>query len=328
MSAIKKAAKKVFPFLSDMRNAHMMKGWNRDLYKAHKKYNLGANKSQLNSGYVILLEGHALEKGMTSPKPREFGVAKTALIIEKLKLYEENKWAKDFAYEFGIGILTSYAHFYEEHGWIESDNYKTVKEFLSARKTAAPKVGAMTLERSKFIKDAKIDYDKFLSSRHSIRRFENKKLTSTDIKKAMQMVSKTPTACNRQMVKAYFIRNDKVKKKIVPYSKGMTNFDNDSANMIVVTYDATAFRWHEMHQGFFNAGLFSMNLVNALHSLGIGSCMLEYFAETKEEAEEKAIIGIPENEKIAVVIAAGYYPEKTVVPCSHRKSVSDLYEEV
>ena len=108
----------------------------------------------------------------------------------------------------------------------------------------------------------------------------------------------------------------------------MTNFDNESANMIVITYDLCAFRAHEMYQGLFNAGLFSMNLVNALHSLGIGSCMLEYWVKTKEENEEKRIIGIPDNEKIAVVIAAGYYKDKNIVPRSVRKPVEEIFKEI
>lgn len=318
---------KMFPHVAKIKNDVVMKKWGNDIYKQHKRFNVNSNTTQTKAGYLIMLDGHALEKGMTSSKPRCFGVAKTQEIIKMLNLYEKMGWSKDFAYDFGISILSSYCHFYESHNWSDNSEYKEVKAFIKD-KTVRHNTGTMTIRKADFMSGASIDYDKFLSSRHSVRDYLNKKISSSDIKKAVKMAIKTPTACNRQMLKVYYVFNDDIKNKIIKYSKGMTGFNNDAANMIVVTYDVSSFRYHEMNQGLFNAGLFSMNLVNALHSIGIGSCMLEYWVKTKDEEEEKRILGIPKNEKIAIVIAAGYYKDETVVPCSMRKNLEEVYREV
>ena len=41
----------------------------------------------------------------------------------------------------------------------------------------------------------------------------------------------------------------------------------------------------ERNQGYFNAGLFATNLINAFHSLGIGTCLIQF--SNKVEDEEK-----------------------------------------
>jgi nitroreductase len=148
------------------------------------------------------------------------------------------------------------------------------------------------------------------------------------MKKAVNTAMKTPTACNRQMCKVYFVKDTETQEKILHFSHGLTGFDNKTVNIIVVTYDISSLCFaEEIQQGMFNAGLFSMNLVNSLHSIGIGSCFLEYSNDIKDETEHKKILNIPSNEKIAIVIAAGYYPEESTIPYSTRKPLEEIYRE-
>ena len=77
-----------------------------------------------------------------------------------------------------------------------------------------------------------------------------------------------------------------------------------------------------------NAGFFSMNFVNGLHSLGIGSCFVQFGNSSKDEKKIKAMCHIPVNERIAVFIAAGYYSENSIIPLSSRKSLFDIYKKI
>ncbi len=280
-----------------------------------------------NVGYKILLNEHALEKGMTSRIPRRFGVNKIKEIINCLDLYDKNGWQKDFAYNLGYSILVEYEKFYNKQGWVDAKEYKIVKNKI---KNISPQVKSGTIDITKemFIDDTKIDYDKFLSSRRAFREFSNKKILESDIKKAIKMATKTPTACNRQMIKVYYVDTPSLREKVMKFSHGFTGFRRETVNMIVVTYDESSLcDPAEIMQGYFNAGLFSMNFINALHSLGIGSCFLEYINSYKEEAEMKQLLGIPKNEKVAVMIAVGYYPDSSVVPCSTRKPLEEIYRK-
>ena len=38
----------------------------------------------------------------------------------------------------------------------------------------------------------------------------------------------------------------------------------------------------------------------------------------------KKLLNISDNERIAVIVIAGYYPDKTYVPCSNKK-IDDIY---
>ena len=325
---MKEVIKKIFPFIPIIVRNIKIKNKLRSMYILFKNNWIKSNKTKETVGYSIILDEHALEKGMTSQNPRFFGIQKVRNIMNNLLIYEKNNWEKDFAYKLGVSILHEYCGFYEKNKWTERDEYVSVKEFINNRKMEI-KSGVMHIRRSDFISSAEIDYDSFLSSRHSFRNFQNKKLLSSDMEKIIKMVSKTPTACNRQMCKVYYVNNDNIKNSIIKYSHGLTNFANETVNIIVVTYDISALcDPGEIDQGMFNAGLVSMNLVNSMHSLGIGSCFLEFNDSIKEEQEYKRILNIPKNEKIAIVIAAGYYPNEAIIPCSTRKPLHEIYTEI
>ena len=324
---MKELLKKMFPFLKNIKKNYYIRKKLKEIYKEYKSNWIESSTTQNTIGYKIILDEHALEKGMTSKNPRFFGIQKVNNIMKYIMLYENENYEKDFAYNLGISILKEYCKYYEDHNWINRDEYLKVKEFINKRSTNIV-AGSYLINKETFINDSKIDYDKFLSSRHSFREFDKKRISSEDMKKAVSMAMKTPTACNRQMCKIYFINSKDKCAELFKYSHGLTGFNNDTVNMIIVTYDISSLCFaEEIQQGMFNAGLFSMNLVNALHSLGIGSCFLEYSNSIKEEAEEKELLNIPINEKIAVVLAAGYYPEVSRIPYSTRKPIDEIYRE-
>ena len=78
----------------------------------------------------------------------------------------------------------------------------------------------------------------------------------------------------------------------------------------------------------FNAGLVAVNFINALHSMGIGGCFLEFNNELEDELIIKKLLNIPQNEKIANSLAVGYYPNSTQVPRSCRKDIDSVYKEI
>lgn len=71
-----------------------------------------------------------------------------------------------------------------------------------------------------------------------------------------------------------------------------------------------------------------MNFVNGLHYRGIGSCFMQWANKHTDERFVKTELHIPECEKIAVVIGAGYYKESTIIPCSCRRDIYDILKIV
>lgn len=281
-------------------------------------------------GYNMLLISHSLEKGMSNKNPRHFGAAKVDELIKLIREYEAyGDYENDFDFVNAINVLRNYAKFYEEKKWTDAEEYGKVSEFLKKySEVAKMDVGSFVLEKKDFEKDAAIDYCKFLASRHSVREFSAKKLDENDLKKAVESAILSPSACNRQMIKVYYISDPAKSKKLISIAQGFGGFEKETINSLVVTFDVNAnYFIGERNQGWFNAGLFSMNLVNALHSQGIGSCFCQFGNSTKQEEQLKKLLDIPASERIAVILSAGYYCDKSIIPYSPRKKIEDVYRK-
>lgn len=278
--------------------------------------------------YDMLFEIHKLEKGLSSTNPRPFGSNKVDRIIRDIGLFDKYGYDKSFSYNLSYSVLEQYMKFYEDKGWKNCKEYKIVKEFIGNKNFDYIDAGAFDYKKEDFINITKIDYDKFISSRRSVRNYASKELKQTDIKKAIEMAIKTPTACNRQMCKIYYIKSEKGKNTIEKYAQGLGLFDLSNANYFVITFDVSAnYMIGERNQGWFNAGLVTMNFINALHSLQIGSCPIQFGNSFREEMEFKKILNIPESERIGIIITAGYYDKISRIPYSSRKPLNEIYEE-
>ncbi len=302
--------------------------FNKDkkFFNKHYMYSNPITKEKIE--YDMLFEIHKLEKGFSAQNPRPFGVNKVERIIHDINEFEKIKCEKSFSYNLSLSALEQYIKFYKKHGWEDKTEYLKVKSFIKNKKFKHIDVGSFDYKKEDFIKDAIIDYDKFISSRRSIRNFAAKELKAIDIKKAVEMAIKTPTACNRQMCKIYYIKTESGKRIIEKYAQGLGLFDLSNANYFVITFDISAnYMVGERNQGWFNAGLVTMNFINALHSLGIGSCPIQFGNSISEEIEFKKLLKIPDSEKIGIIITAGYYDDISRIPYSSRKPVDEIYKE-
>lgn len=300
-------------------------------YRYDKKFFMDnfshSSENQKKIGYNMLLISHSLEKGMSNKKPRRFGVEKVEKLMELIGKYVSyGNYEDQYDFICAINALRGYLKFYEGNKWIDADEYKKVVKFLIDHKNVKKmNVGSYKLCRKDFENDSKIDYEKFLASRHSVREYLKKSLSEKDINRAVEVAILSPSACNRQMCKVYYVKNQKKADKLISLAQGFGGFEKDTISLLVVTFDVSAnYMVGERNQGWLNAGLFSMNLVNALHSIGIGSCFCQFGNSAKDEEKVKKILGTSASERVAIFIAAGYYCDEMLIPYSPRKGVSDI----
>ena len=279
-------------------------------------------------GYNIILNTHTLEKGLSHFDLRPFGKKKVRIIIGLLKkqLNLEN-YERLFSFINGINSLREYKKVYEEHKWTGKPEYKEVSEFLiKYEKIIEQKAGAFVMTKEELKKDYDIDYNKFIKSRHSTRNYKNMILQIEDIKKAVNMAKYSASACNRQYVKVHYYPKGKMRQNVIDYSLGKGGLYLEGVNTFILTFDANGLIGvGERNQGYFNAGLFSTNFVNALHSLGIGTCFIQFANSVKEEEKLKEINEIPSSERIAVILYAGYYNDKSIFCVSPRKEFEEYF---
>ncbi len=319
--------------LLDLRLKHFIyKTFREDATFFYKHRNRHDESASLE--YLLMMHLHCIEKGMGAPNPRIFGIKHIKEIIQiERKLISFNE-TKSFAYQLALSTLKEYLKFFEEHDWQESQNYQIVQDFLkdlpskSKQKVNIPS-GVNTQSLSKIQKKCQINYLDFVDSRHSIREVSNRPISNNDLQYAIKSASKTPSACNRQMIKIYHIKSPSKITKLKPYINGLTCFDLESFSYFIITFDSRAFLdFSEHNQGFFNAGLFSTNFINALHSRGIGSCFLQCNNPLKEETPLKKTLNIPDNERIAVFIAAGYYRDNVKSLKSARRPIEEIFKTI
>ena len=319
---IKEVIKSV-PFIKTVGKKYYIFSQFKDDAKSFSRHYCESAEASGDYRYSIMLIVHSLEKGMCMPNPRPFGKDKANKL---LKLLKNSKDKKTFEYNLGISALNKWIEFYKEKRWEIDSFMESCIKFLE-NKTITLDAGFKVY--TPCILENQIEYERVVMSRHSVRDFKSQKLRDEDIDFAIKCFIETPTACNRQMCRLIYVEDKNKKDLLNKVIIGLPGFNTNNVQYFVVTYDLAAFAYSgERQQGMFNAGLCTMNFVNGLHAKKIGSCCLQWSNKKKEDIQTRKALGLNESERIAVVIAAGYYLDTNVIPCSTRRSKNEIFRKI
>ena len=67
-----------------------------------------------------------------------------------------------------------------------------------------------------------------------------------------------------------------------------------------------------------------MSLIYSLHSLGLGTCCLNWSVEKETDAQLRKITNIPASENIIMLIAVGHLPDEFEVAISQRLPLDEV----
>ena len=139
------------------------------------------------------------------------------------------------------------------------------------------------------------------------------------------MAQKTPSVCNRQSSKVYLFHNKDDVNKVLSYQNGCASFAKSVQAVYIVTSNLESFiSTDERNQCWIDGGLFAMSLLYALHSLGIGSCCLNWCATKKSDDLLHSAAGISKSEVVIMLIACGNYPNDLRVARSVRRPLDEV----
>lgn len=274
--------------------------------------------------YTLLRENHTIEKGLSMRSPRKgFGQRKVYNLILRLNRYIDLYADKDSSFlTYPFSTIKNYIEYTKRNGldikYIEilfDDMVKRVTDI-----SIHPHAGTTLVSRNEINEDCNRDFKSLLYSRHSIRYFSDKKVSKELIENALLLASRTPSACNRQGWKTHvFVDNQSI--ELIKWQGGCRGFENEINCSILVTANLKAFLSYEIHQAYIDGGLYAMNLINALHSLGLGTIPLSCgFVQRK--LKQLSQFDIPENEVPIVIIGIGHLLDEFKVAVSTRKDVS------
>jgi nitroreductase len=228
-----------------------------------------------------------------------------------------------------MDVLTAYCQFHRQQRFPMAALESAVRE-LTAH--GQPEVrclgqagGILAITRAEIHAAGKVDIESFLTSRHSIRHFDDRSVAEELIQRAVSLAISTPSVCNRQAWKARVFKDPKHKKVILDLQNGNRGFGEQIDTLIVVTCDLQSFMSvGERNEAWIDGGMFSMSLVLALHSVGLGTCCLNWSVRQEQDRELRDTIAVPEAEVIVMLIAVGHIPERLSVARSARKPLNDV----
>lgn len=170
-----------------------------------------------------------------------------------------------------------------------------------------------------------------VKGRRSVRKYTDEKIGHDVFERIVEVASYSPSWKNTQIARYIVVENREILDKIADdcvmgFQYNTTTIKNAPA-LILVTYifgrsgyerDGSFSTSKEDGWEMFDAGIATQTLSLAAHCEGLGSVIMGIFDESKIA---KAV-EIPENQKLAAIVAIGYPNEDASMP--KRKSVNEL----
>lgn len=280
----------------------------------------------------MLVLSHSLEKGLSMMIVKKgFGTKKAANLCLLIERYKQKYGNDDISYPFieSCGILQAYMEYQIAQKFDLGVLRTRIEALLNSLSDIQRKAlsnfhyGVVVLNKSFLNGGQNGNYERIVSTRRSVRSYSEEIVEVDKIKKAIELANYSPSACNRQPCNVYVALGGANAKKVNELLSGNTSFTNDVSNFAVVTCDRSYFIGKEQYQWYINGGIYLSNFVLSLHSMGIGNCIMQWFAFSSKEKQLKKLLGIGKSEAIIAIVSFGYYLAESKCLCAQRKPVEE-----
>ncbi|MCX7986265.1 MAG: nitroreductase family protein [Bacteroidales bacterium] len=276
----------------------------------------------------IIAEYHAIEKGICMPERRiGFGQKLMSNLIDHCLLFVQNYGTNDENFIHAVKVIAEYDLLHKAYpDKLDSTLEKKIEKFLSNFPYDASSQLQMT--REEYLKYNNAPFDKFSQSRHSLRNFSGN-VDENILFQAIQLAQTAPSSCNRQPSRVYIINEKEKIAQALALQNGNRGFGHLADKLLIITEDLNYFlSISERNEAYINGGMFSLNLLYALHFYGIGACPLNWCAEQENDMGLRKLCSIPENEIVILLIAIGGIPEKFMLASSPRVHTHTIIKKI
>jgi len=266
-----------------------------------------------------MMDCHRIEKGLALPSPKSnFGQDVLQRLYRNVQDYEN---------EYGAGLpsiaarqaVAEYVEFHRSIGCETCEEAVTLQESSSEPIAGTKKVS----------KPSELDFEELARSRHSVRQFTGDPVDLGLIKQAVAIAQTAPSVCNRQSGRVYVALDRETRNRVLSFQNGNTGFGDLAGAVLIVTSDMRIFQdIGERNQCWVDGGLFTMTLCFALHSFGLGTCMLNWCQSAEMDKKMRSAAGIPDHDAVITMMAVGYTESEYSVAVSPRRSVDSILQVV
>lgn len=298
-------------FLYDFRRYVLFAGWSKNL----------KNKDIRNYHSVKIY--HALEKSMSFPnRNANSGWANANLLLDCC-LAAQKAGNIGFHDRAAISVLRQFVNLEENAGRPEASAIRQALEKLYAANDVP--TGVTVIKNHTFGKGRLDDPESFFNSRYSLRDFSDAKVPMEVVERATTLAMKAPSACNRQPWAIYYTNDPELRDSALKYQSGNRGFGHKVPMLLVIASDLRAFMpGQERYQHWIDGGIFSMSLILSLHSLGLGSCCLNWSQSAPQDKAFRSVFGIADQHTIIMMLAVGWPKEDNTVCVSGRRPIDEV----
>lgn len=268
----------------------------------------------------IIRRYHVIEKGLSMPdfKPRS-GIDMVTKLISCLKEWDELKRCSDGANQIESArvVLVAYARKHKGLG-VDISDYLSDEVLISI--SPRPQVPGGTKSWVAVSEEDGAAFQRLAASRVSVRDFIADRIPARAvIQGAIDLAITSPSVCNRQTWRVHAYEGERA-QEILSLQNGNRGFGHRIPTVLVVTSDMRFFTGTiERYQAWIDGGMFAMTLLLGLHSVGLGAVALNWSVRNEQDEMLRAKGGIPEHERVVMLIGCGYPTEGAVVANSLRR---------
>jgi nitroreductase len=173
-----------------------------------------------------------------------------------------------------------------------------------------------------------VTYDEFKSlalNRKSIRRYEQRPLPREVIDKAVDVARFAPSACNRQPFEIRVYDEREMIDALGSLAGGAKDLYQNYPCLLVLVGRLRAFpKESDRHIIYIDASLAAMSLILAFETLGVGSCVVNWPDIPDKDAAVNAAMGLDPDERVVMMISAGFEDREGEVCWSQRKPIEEI----
>lgn len=267
---------------------------------------------------------HRLEKSLAmTDRKAESGWPAADELICLLSGAKSNLEPTGFQESVGVKVLSIFS----KNAVDACYRQKSVDNFLQSRQIDPMTPGGIIQLTPDVLNDARLENpERFFYARHSVRDFDERPVSIEDIMRAIRLAMSAPSACNRQAWHVYHMDKRKDIDKALSLQNGNRGFGHKIHCLLILAADLAAFdSGAERYQHWIDGGMFSMNLVLALHSIGIASCCLNWSKGPRGDIAMRKILPIQPRHSIIMMLGVGYVNKNITVCASPRRPISEIY---
>jgi nitroreductase len=272
----------------------------------------------------IILDTHVIEKGLTMPEPKlGFGSARLNILIDNILLCIHYHSIKNPQLTHALSVLQEYYDFHKKYDFELPE--KDIKKFNAlirlkeSKSISVTQRNQLSITRDEYFSQAKGDFLQFSQSRSSIRNYSDKLISDEILHQAIDLARNTPSACNRQAVRVHLYQDKKMISNILAIQGGNRGFGHLAEFLIAITFKPDVyFEQGERNSGHVDGGMYSMNMLYALHANKLAACVLNAAHTPEKDIKIRTVSYIPEDEVFVTFIVGGIPPEKFNIARSYR----------